>query len=261
MIVTTNSDPKDEVRKHAEDLAQLFQAPLVKRGDDSVERLQFKYQTDDILIVTTKGARLERKGQPAFFFHPNTASFRIKRLERGDNDIMLSVCQIKPGDAILDATLGLGADSIVFAYGAGPQGKVVGIESEPMIAKLVRDGLKHWTNGTSGLLEAMRRVQVIEGNHSHILSSYPDNSFDVVYFDPMFTSAVSESNGISTLRYHANESAVTMATIEEALRVARRRVVLKEEPTGTLHEQLRFTPYRKREHQVIYSYIDKMEGS
>ncbi|GIO00606.1 hypothetical protein J5TS2_12740 [Brevibacillus halotolerans] len=261
MIVTTGNEPKASVWAHAQELAAIFSAPLVSRGELSVEKLRDKYQTNDILIVTAKGARLERRGQQAFFFHPNTASFRIKRLERGDNDTMLSVCQISPGDKVLDATMGLAADAIVFAYATGETGQVVGIESEPMIVRLIRDGLTHWDTGSPALIEAMRRVQVEQADHLDKLQALPDNSFDVVYFDPMFQQAVFESHGISTLRQLANDKVLTEETIAQARRVATRRVVLKEGTTGTLHEQLGFTPYRKREHQVIYSYMDALEGS
>ncbi|NGQ96370.1 class I SAM-dependent methyltransferase [Brevibacillus sp. SYP-B805] len=260
MIVTTGAGPSDETRAHAVELAARLSLPFVERRNRSLPQLRRQYGTDGILVVTAKGARLERaQGQP-FFFHPNNAAFRIKRLERGDTDIMLSVCQIAPGDHVLDATLGLGADAIVFAHGVGEKGRVLGVESEPLIALLVEDGLRTWPTPSASLRQAMWRVEVAVGHHLDVLRTLPDRSFDVVYFDPMFTSAVADSAGIRGIRPYANPEPLSMEAVREALRVARRRVVLKEGKGGTLYKQLGFTPFRTRQHQVVYSYQDAPGG-
>lgn len=255
MIVTTGLDPSTSTREHAKSLAEQFNLPLIERKDASLASLRRKYQTNNILVVSSKGARIEQPEGQSFFFHPNTAAFRIKRLERGDTDTMLSACQIQPGDSVLDATLGLGADAIVFAYAVGPTGQVVGLESERIIALLVQDGFKHW-EGSEPLQQAMRRIQVVAADHLDYMTRLPDRSFDVVYFDPMFERTVEESTGISGLREFANHAPLMEQGIEQALRVARRRVVLKEGKAGRLFERYDFRPYRTREHHVVYSYRD-----
>ncbi len=260
MIVTTGLQPNRETLAHAKRLAERLDAPLAERGGDSLAALRRRYGTDSIIVVTAKGARLETKDGPPFFFHPNTAAFRIKRLQRGDTDTMLSVCQVQPGDAVLDATLGLGADSIVFAYATGPAGQVVGVESQRTIASLVEDGLRHWASGSKTLIQAMRRVEVIARPHLEVLRELPDRSFDVVYFDPMFETAVHSSSGIAPLRRYANDAPLAESAVAEALRVARRRVVLKEGKAGRLYERFGFTPFRTREHQVVYSYKETDGG-
>jgi hypothetical protein len=237
----------------------MLSLPLVERGGDSLAALRRKYGTDEILVVTAKGARIESSQGNPFFFHPNAAAFRIKRLERGDNDIMLSVCQIQPGDKVLDATLGLGADAIVFAHAAGSAGRVVGVESERLIACLVADGLRHWQTSSQALRQAMQRVEVVHRHHLDYLREQPDGSFDVVYFDPMFQTTVPASTGIQGIRSFANEEALSEQAIQHALRVARRRVVLKEGKAGKLYERFGFTPYRTRAHQVVYSFRERGE--
>lgn len=254
MIITTGLEPSEKTVAHANELAASFAVPLIPRRDASIEQLRRQHQDEAVLIVSAKGARLEIPDQPAFFFHPNNSAFRIKRLERGDTDIMLSVCQIQPGDVVLDATLGLGADAIVFAHATGDNGRVVGIESQMVIAKLVEDGMKHWQNGSKALEGAMRRVEVIAGHHLDVLRQMPDRSFDVVYFDPMFQTTVNASSGIGGVRTLANAETLSAEAVQEALRVARRRVVLKEGSDGTLHERFDFTPFRKRERQAVYSF-------
>ncbi len=260
MIITTGLEPSQDTVKHACALAERFGLRLVDRRDDSLAALRKKFQTEQILVVSAKGARMETTSNPPFFFHPNNAAFRIKRLERGDTDTMLSVCQIHPGDAVLDATLGLGADAIVFAHAVGPAGRVVGIESEAVIACLVEDGLRHWAKASDSLRQAMQRVEVKVGHHLEVLRTQPDRSFDVVYFDPMFEVAVNSSTGLQGIRHYANADALAQEAVDEALRVARRRVVLKEGKAGKLYERFGFTPYRKREHQTVYSYRETDGG-
>ncbi|MET3288626.1 UNVERIFIED_CONTAM: 16S rRNA (guanine1516-N2)-methyltransferase [Brevibacillus sp. OAP136] len=254
MIITTGLEPNETTMAHAIELAESFAKQVVPRRDASIQQLRRQHQDDAVLVVSAKGARLEIPDQPAFFFHPNNSAFRIKRLERGDTDTMLSVCQIQPGDDVLDATLGLGADSIVFAYAIGENGRVAGIESQTIIAKLVEDGMKRWRNGSDALESAMRRVEVITGHHLDVMSSMKDKSFDVVYFDPMFETTVDASAGIGGVRAFANAETLSAEAVQEALRVARRRVVLKEGSEGKLHERFGFTPYRKRERQAVYSF-------
>ena len=50
----------------------------------------------------------------------------------------------------------------------------------------------------------------------------------MVYFDPMFRKPLTASNGISPLRSVANHAALSVEAVEEAKRVARSRVVMKE---------------------------------
>lgn len=254
MIITTGLEPDQNTLNHADQLAERFGLRVQKRGDLSLQGLRRRHGEDEILVVSARGARLEIPGKKPFFFHPNTAAFRIKRLVRGDTDTMFAACQIHPGDHILDATMGLGADAIVFAYAAGASGRVVGIESQPLIAILVEDGLQRWTSDAVELCEAMRRVEVRCGNHLELMQDMPDDSFDVVYFDPMFEVTVESSTGIAGIREHANTDSLHEDAIHEALRVAKKRVVIKEGKTSRLHEKFGFTPVRVRGQHVVYSY-------
>lgn len=254
MIVTTGLEPGWETRQHAVELAARFGLQVTERRDLSLNELRRRHGDDEVLIVSALGARLEKPGKKPFFFHPNTSAFRIKRLLRGDTDAMLVACQIQPGDFVLDATMGLGADAIVFAHATGTEGRVVGVESEEVLAILVEDGFRHWASGEVALQQAMRRIEVRCGNHLDVLRDLPDGSFDVVYFDPMFETTVHSSTGIAGVREYANSEALTEEAISEAMRVAKRRVVLKEGKTGRMYERFGFTPFRSRGQQVVYSY-------
>ncbi|QRG65398.1 class I SAM-dependent methyltransferase [Brevibacillus choshinensis] len=260
MLITTGLDPCMETLDHATNLAKRFGLKVTLRGDLSLNELRRRHGEEEVLVVSALGARLEVPGKKPFFFHPNTSAFRIKRLMRGDTDTMLVACQIQPGDHVLDATMGLGADSIVFAHATGVDGHVVGVESEPILAILVEDGFRHWSSDDPALEAAMRRVEVRCGNHLEVLKGLPNRSFDVVYFDPMFEMTVQSSNGIAGVREYANPEALQEEAVTEALRVAKKRVVLKEGKTGRMYERFGFTPFRSRGQQVVYSYKEISGG-
>ncbi|MGZ0049656.1 class I SAM-dependent methyltransferase [Brevibacillus gelatini] len=260
MIVTTGLEPSEDTLRHAAELAEKFGVPVVRRGDLSLHQLRKRHGDDEVVVVSAQGARLEVPGKQPFFFHPNTSAFRIKRLLRGDTDTMLAACQIHPGDEVLDATLGLGADAIVFSHATGAEGKVVGIESERVLAIMVEDGLKHWATDLKPLEAAMRRIEVRWGNHLEVMQGLPSRSFDVVYFDPMFEATVHSSSGIAGVRAFANPEPLAEQAISEALRVARRRVVMKEGKAGKIHERFGFIPFRSRGQQVVYSYKETDGG-
>ena len=56
------------------------------------------------------------------------------------------------------------------------------------------------------------------------LASEPDDSYDIIYFDPMFSEAIDNSNAIRTIHHQTEQSGLNVETIIEARRVARRRV-------------------------------------
>ena len=78
------------------------------------------------------------------------------------------------------------------------------------------------------MIAAMRRVKTVCTEAYDYLKAQPDNSVDVIYFDPMFRHPFAESKNIAPLRPVANKNPLTLETIAEARRVARHRIVLKE---------------------------------
>jgi hypothetical protein len=157
--------------------------------------------------------------------------------KQGTEDPFVRACEIEDGDTLLDCTLGLGADAIVASYFT-PQGAVIGLESSPAIALVVKWGMKLYDSPMIWLKEAVNRIQVINSEHYHYLSNLPDNSFDIVYFDPMFRQPLLKSQAISPLRSLANPLPLDLKAIEQACRVARKRVVIKERSEGTELERL-----------------------
>lgn len=252
MVVTTTQKANQKLAVKATQMAQQLDGIYEARKDRSILRMYDDLCIDRLLVVGKEGLKWYIKGiDKPFFFHPGLSVVRIKRLIRGDNDIMIETCQLKPGDSFLDCTLGLAADAIVASYAVGAEGKVVGVESQSMIACLVSEGLQA-VEEFPELDQAAKQIEVWQGHHEDFLASLPDRSFDVVYFDPMFRAGIAESPSLQQLRNYANPLPLSVESIEHAKRVARRRVVVKERKDSGEFERLGLTVLNRENMQVAY---------
>jgi len=144
----------------------------------------------------------------------------------------------------------------VFSFAAGPAGRVVALESEPVLHAIVREGLRTYRTGMVDADAALRRIELIRADHAEYLSSLPENSVDIVYFDPMLRIPVYESSSMEPLRGVANPAPLSHEAVREARRVARRVVVLKENRDSGEFERLGFTWVKpKKTSAVAYGVI------
>lgn len=88
------------------------------------------------------------------------ALVRVKRMLRGESDLLIEASGAAPGDVIVDCTAGLASDSIVFSFAVGAQGSVTSVESEDIPAMLIHEGLAAYESEVTELNEAMRRISV-----------------------------------------------------------------------------------------------------
>ncbi len=257
ITVTTGLKVRDEYVAQAKQYAAEIGGVYVERRKRGLGKMQEIY--GDPLLVVSERVKLHI-GEEEFFFHPSMANTRIKRLTSGDNDIVIEYSDARPGDVILDCTLGLGSDSIVFAHVADESGRVIGIESSNVIAYLVKRGLQEVTVDVKAVNAAMRRVEVICADHLDYMRTLPDRSVDIVYFDPMFRRTVEKSHAIEPMRVLGDDRPITAAAIAEAKRVARRRIVMKERWYSKEFERLGFKLLRKSSGSTNYGVID-LEGA
>lgn len=224
-------------------LARLLGVAYIKRKGRSLQSLADTYgkgghgELDAFMVVEAHRisvVRLEDIGRrnAELFFHPGMALSRIRRLKRGGSDQMVEAMGISCGDHVLDCTVGLASDAIVSSWVVGVKGLVVGVEVSPVLATVTREGLKTYTEAAPEALDAMRRIEVVCGNHLDYLKDCLDKSFDVVYFDPMFREPVTTSMGIAPMRPWACHESLSKEALSEAMRVARRRVVIKSRANG-----------------------------
>lgn len=238
-IVTTTRNFNAVTENFAADLANGLGAKFVEREDFSFDALKKIHNVENILLVKKNSLSIVTAAGE-FFFHPNTAHLRIKNLRCGDGDRLIDALKISAGASVLDCTLGLGSDAIVESFVVGNSGKVVAVEVNPLIAEVVRHGLKNFSDDSPQILDAMRRIEVVNADCENFLATCADNSFDAVYFDPMFRRAVKKSSGINPIRPLADARPLTEEIVRKARRVAKFRVVMKEHSGSSEFERLGF---------------------
>jgi len=255
MLVTTSYQPAAELEATAQRLAAAYGGRPVPRRRDSLSQLMRRYGDPAVLLVAKGEIRYYEEDQDAMFFHPSMSQIRVKRLLAGEPDALVAACGARPGDAVLDCTAGLASDAIVLSCAVGASGSVTALESEPVPALLIREGLAAYESGLPEMTAAMRRIVVRHADHLDVLRALPDNSVDIVYFDPMFRRPIRESNSIAPLRSHANAAALTQEAVEQARRAARKRVVLKELRTSGEFARLGFDHVLRSNTKTTYGVI------
>lgn len=266
LAVTTSSRAGAAQVQRAERLASALNSPYIERRGRSVAEVAADWpgpgEIDGVLVVestrlTLVGLADSRPAGARLFFHPGMAPGRIRRAARGRRDTMLEAMGLNQGDEVLDCTLGLGNDAIVAAWAVGPLGKVVGIEFSAALAEIARAGLRDYRESDPDAAEAMRRIEVVCADHLMHLMSCPDQSYDVVYFDPMFREPLRLSSGIAGLRRFACHAKLSGNAVREATRVARRRVVIKDRRRGSELDRLGVTTRSGgRGSRIEYGIID-----
>lgn len=102
----------------------------------------------------------------------------------------------------------------------------------------------------------MRSIQTVHGEHQSIFKNMENKSVDVVYFDPMFEKPVTTSSSIVPLRSQALREPLTAEAVNNAKRIARKKVVLKDHRASGQFERLGFRLVRVSASAVAYGVID-----
>ena len=209
-----------------------------------------------VMVWQAGGPVLYIEGEK-LFFHPSMAKSRIAAYrKKGQEDLLIKVCQLQPGWSFLDCTLGMGADAIVASY-FSQTGRITGLESEAAAAAVIGWGMKMYAGRMAWLNQAVHRIEVLNSDHRHYLLQLPALSYDIVYFDPMFQQPLLQSQPLGPLRKLANPQPLEPGAIEQACRVSRRRVVLKTQSTSGELERLGFRRAPGSRHNpIVYGVID-----
>jgi 16S rRNA (guanine1516-N2)-methyltransferase len=225
------------------------------------------------LIRITKNHLYLEHNKHTLFFHPSMALLRMVNIKRGIGDRFLKAIAVTEGDILLDATMGLASDALIASWAVGERGKVIALEYSPLVFMLVNEGLERleklkppkvpnlekkqaWLE----LAKASTRIKSMCANHQKIIEELPDSSVDVIYFDPMFRNTLTSSSSIKPLKEWSYPKPLSIETIKQACRVARKRVVLKERKNGKEFERLGFKLLEgSRYNPVGFGIIDLIE--
>ncbi|CRF29000.1 Uncharacterised protein [Mycobacterium tuberculosis] len=101
----------------------------------------------------------------------------------------------------------------------------------------------------------MRRIEVVQMDHLDYLRELPENSVDVVYFDPMFRQPIMESASIRALRGLADDRPLSEKSVQEAIRASRRVVVMKEHRDSDQFARLGFAEVHRSGTKIAYGVI------
>lgn len=255
MIITTSYRANEQTVQTAKNVSRYFHSKLLKRNKKSVQQI-IQEENEEVLVIGNERFELYPIKGEKFFFHPGSSLFRAKRWLRGEEDPFLKATELKLGDSLLDCTLGLGSDAIIASLAVGKEGAVIGLEKSPILAFLVKTGLTTWGTNSPDVNEAMRRVQAKEADHLEYLRHLPDEAFDVVYFDPMFGQPIEQSEGIAPLRLFA-EHQFHSESVFEAVRVAKRSVVLKDHWKSPRFNQFGYNVYKRKSSLFHFGIINK----
>ncbi len=227
--VTTSVQPIPSLEAQARECAAELQAAYVPRSGLTIPGVFAECGAERLLIAGQDHLRLrDRTTGTEYFFHPNLFQVRAYNLMHGGRDHFLEAVQLGPGDSLLDCTLGFACEASLAALTVGESGSVVGLESVRELALVSRIGTQSFTLHSARLTAALRRVQVITADAREYLPRQADQSVDAVYFDPFFEHRLSGSEvSVSPLFVFGNPAPLEAGTVEEARRVARRRVVIK----------------------------------
>ena len=234
--VTCNKNGNRKLEEQAKAWAQQLRVPYVKRYDNgSLDAMLEDHHLDALLISGKNGPQLySREGM--LLYHPGLGKVRWQRVvQRHEQDNFLTALDIRPGQRVLDCTVGLAADALLASHAVGTEGKVVGLEASLPLWFLSSQGSKLYKSKLPELMQDLQRIEIIHAEASAYLKTLTENSFDAVYFDPMFRQPVRKSSEMVPLRPLAFTERLTPDTVELALLVAP-RVVIKERSVEILQE-------------------------
>lgn len=222
----------------AEAAARELSVPYEPRLNRSFDKMIRALDVDALMIVSEvrRTIRLASGGNP-LDFHCNTGVLRVRLTKHGAIDPLIRALEVGPGDTVIDATAGQCADALVIAHAVCPTGKVIALESSTALFGLISWGVREWRRNEKKVDESLDCMEVRWAHYLDELRRLPAKSVDAVYFDPMFKTPAKSNGPFETLRQLADPRPLTRDALDEACRVARNRVVVKDRRDAqTLHE-------------------------
>ncbi|MBL4848107.1 MAG: class I SAM-dependent methyltransferase [Planctomycetes bacterium] len=214
---TKGRDPTCVTR--AQEVAQRCGFPYIERRD-SVARLVRKAKVGGAYVVGLEKAELRAEGL-RLAVHPSTLH-HVRHLGRSHPFLRAVAPEGERVDRVVDATLGLAKDALHIATFL--ECSVVGLEHSPILTCLCEDGLARlgppWRAGAA-------RIEVLQAESRSWLAEQEADSAEVVVLDPMFETARPAAAGFDLLRRLACHDPLDPELLDQARRVASRRVVLK----------------------------------
>jgi hypothetical protein len=218
----------EDLVAQAEELSLYLNAVYCPRNGQSIPSFFEDARYDRLMIVQRDQLSLHNSHGDEYQFHPNMAVVRATNYKKVGKDYYLTAANLKPGDKVIDCTLGFGCEALLASMIVGTEGEVVGLESDPELATVTRDGMGRYKMLQRTLQQAMRRVVVLNCDYRDYLRRSLTRSADIVYFDPFFKETLEGgTETVGSLAAFGNRAPLDIRSITEARRVARRAVIIK----------------------------------
>lgn len=225
MIVTTAGRNNACVIQTAKEISELYNLRYIDRNKESINNLREKYHSNVLMVGSGK---IELHTQESVVkYHPNFAQVRMKRILKRQDDAFLEATNLIEGSTIIDCTMGMLSDSLIASFAVGKTGSVTSIEAVSELYITMVEGMKKYRYEIEELRDAAKRIMTYNMHSLDYLKQQYNDSVDVVYFDPMFEETIDASTGLQSMQRMADHTGLSNELIEEAKRVAKKRVVLK----------------------------------
>ncbi len=214
----------DEARMTAVTLGTIYE----DRAGRSIESFFDNGPVQRALVIQNDRYTLYSSNGAMYQYHPNMAIVRALNHRKTASEYYLIAAAFKPGDRVIDCTLGFGTEALLAAQAVGSEGEVIGLESVPELALLTRDGMRRYRLLQKDLQDAMRRVVVLNNDYRAYLRQTQTHSADIIYFDPFFEETLAGSaTTVDSLAAFGNRAPLDIRAIMDARRIARRSVIVK----------------------------------
>ena len=246
IIITTSIKTTSELNDKAQKLANELNLNYTKRNKTTIKQL---LTTVRGVIVVYKNKLSYFENNSEFFFHLDTTALKIKN---SDNEPLVEIVG-KEKQSVLDCTMGLAGDSILLSYYGH---NVTSIEKNKIIHLITSNGLKHYVFPYEEINKAMRRIITHNFDCIDYLKKTPDNAFDIIYFDPMFSHDIVESNNLSGITPLADSHFKYDEFIKEAYRVARDKIIIKAHFKDNVFEKYNFTRIIRKNTKFHFGFLE-----
>ena len=246
IAVTTVLKPDADSLRCAREKAEDLRITFYER-EKNLFQMSEKYGKEPVFFWSKEGT---------YRFHLGTAVLRIFEMRKGHED---RLCNLLPEDctSVLDCTFGQGRDSVILSWYLRKRGEVISLERSRPLYEVGKEGLAALSGQDGEMTEALRRIQLLHADFRGFLETAAPNSFDVIYFDPMFRYPVKrKENNMEGFRSAAVYDPLTEDVLQFAMRAARKKVIVKERPFSALFRTGLFTEiHGKRGQTTAYGVI------
>lgn len=246
IIITTSVKTTLELNNQAQKLANELNLNYIKRNKTTIKQL---LATVRGIIVVYKNKLSYFENDSEFFFHLDTTALKIKN---SDNEPLVEIIS-KEKQSVLDCTMGLAGDSILLSYYGH---NVTSIEKNKIIHLITSTGLKNYISPNEEINKAMRKITTHNCDCIDYLKRTPDNSFDIIYFDPMFSHDIAESNNLAGITSLADTTFPYEEFLQEATRVGKDKIIIKAHFKDNIFEKYNLTRIVRKNTKFHFGFLN-----